>query len=310
MIIFVTLNAAIDKTYFFENFSVGTTNRTRQQHIEPGGKGNNGAKVAHALGYQKVLATGFLGGTNGEMIRKLLDERNISHHFIEIKGESRTCLTILDESLQIETEILEEGPIVSSHEWQELCEFLQLQIKEDTLVVLSGSVPKGLSDRAYNELIQIVHTSGGKTILDSSGEAFRKGLEMKPFAVKPNENELKQWLKKDEISLEDAIQAGKLLNSQGIAMVCISLGEMGAILVSKGKVYRASNPKIDVMNTIGCGDAMVAGFAVGLAENMELEQIFALASACGAANAMQRFAGMISIDDVEQLKKRIQISQL
>ncbi|MBM7585959.1 1-phosphofructokinase/tagatose 6-phosphate kinase [Bacillus pakistanensis] len=309
MITTITLNAALDTTYYLPSFTLGQTNRLKDLHVEPGGKGINVAKVLDSLG-EKVVAGGFVGGSNGKKIAHLLAHRNIPHEFVTIQGESRVCLTILNEELKEETEILEQGPMILDEEWLKICEFVKKAAMESKIITLSGSLPKGVPVNGYSQLIEIIQQNGAKAILDTSGEPLRHGLCSGPFAVKPNEQELKQLIKKEILTLTDAIDAGKNILKQGVQYVCISLGREGALLINKDEVFHVKAPEIEVVNTIGCGDAMLAGLASGFEKELPIEEILSLATAYGTANALQPFAGKVDVKDIDYLLKDIEVYKL
>ncbi|TCP22333.1 1-phosphofructokinase/tagatose 6-phosphate kinase [Scopulibacillus darangshiensis] len=309
MITTLTLNAALDKTYYLQTLSIGQTNRLRDVHIEPGGKGINVAKVLHSLGLE-VTAGGFIGGNNGKVISALLQDRGVGHEFIGIQGESRTCLTIIDNEREEETEILESGPNISSEDWEKICHFTDAAAKKSTIMTLSGSLPQGVPADGYGQLIDIIKQNGSKAILDSSGAALRYGLEKAPFAVKPNERELKQWLNKETLSLSEALEAGKMFIQKGIQYVCLSLGKEGALFFTRDEVFHVKAPVVNAVNTIGCGDAMVAGLAAGFYQNLPARDVILLAAACGSANAMMPQAGQVALTDLEELRKQVVVKKI
>ncbi|MFD2444352.1 1-phosphofructokinase [Bacillus sp. CGMCC 1.16607] len=309
MITTITLNAALDKTYYLPKLSLGETNRLQQLHVEPGGKGVNVAKVLHTLGVN-VCTSGFIGGSNGKRITQLLDERNISHDFIAIQGESRECLTIIDNEAKQETEILEVGPEISSDEWDRLCFHMKKIAKKSEMIILSGSLPLGVPDEGYGKLIDIIQQNGSKAILDTSGSALLYGIESAPFVIKPNEHELKQVLKKETITFQEAVEVGKTLIEKGIQNVCISFGKEGAVLITQNATYRVKVPPMNIVNTIGSGDSMLAGLAAGFYTNLPVEETLVLASACGAANALQPSAGRVELTEVRRLINQIEIIKM
>ncbi|MCP3741536.1 1-phosphofructokinase [Rossellomorea sp. BNER] len=309
MITTITLNAALDTTYYLPSFTLGRTNRLKDLHVEPGGKGINVAKVLYSLG-EKIIAGGFVGGSNGMKITELLEERNIPHEFVNIQEDSRVCLTIINEEIKEETEILEQGPTITDEEWSTICDYVKKAATKSKIITLAGSLPKGVPVDGYSQLIEIIQQNGSKAILDTSGEPLRHGLNSGPFAVKPNEHELRQLINKEILTLTDAIDAGKNLLKKGVQYVCISLGGEGALLLNQEEVYHVKAPEIEVVNTIGCGDAMLAGLASGFDKELPIEQILSLATACGAANALQPYAGKVDLDDIEHLRKDIEVFRL
>ena len=309
MITTITLNTAIDQVYEVESLDVGGTNRVSAITQEAGGKGMNVAKVLQYLGAE-VNVGGFAGGTNGKKIRQLLKKRAIPSELISVSGESRICLTVLDSLNSEVTELLESGPEISIEEWQSMLEWVKQKSKIVKWFALSGSLPKGLPTTAYAELIQIIHANGAKAVLDSSGDALRNGIEAKPFAIKPNEHEIAAILGKTAITETELLEAGGRFVSEGIDHVCLTLGEEGAIFVNQYGYFKANAPSIDVINTVGSGDAFVGGLLYGLAQNEEISKAYKRAIACGSVNAMYRAIGFIDLGQVEVLMEQITIEKI
>lgn len=299
MITTVTLNAAIDKTYYVPSFIPGEVHRVTRQVAEPGGKGNNVAKVIRLLGGE-VTASGFIAGNNGAFIETGMQARGIHTAFIVASGESRVCLNIMDEASGLSTELLEQGPVVGRAQLAQLKQDLLELARNSRIVVLSGSLLPGASAELYAELIGIVKEAGARAYLDTSGIALSAGIEAKPHFVKPNEHELAVWLGKVSLTENECIEAAKKLFDEGISQVCVTLGERGTIAVIDGQVFRVSPPSIQAINTVGCGDSFVAGMAFSEACGDAPVDRLRIATAAAAANAMSERAGHIE-DDVFNL---------
>ncbi|MCJ8010917.1 1-phosphofructokinase [Paenibacillus sp. KQZ6P-2] len=310
MITTVTLNAAIDKTYYLPSFPMGKVSRVQRFHAAPGGKGINVAKVVAQLGVP-VTATGFVGGMNGEIIKQMLTQMEIAHDFISVEGESRICLNILDEANGTSTELLEPGPTVNDAALKEMEVRIGELASRSKIVCFSGSLPAGVPKDFYVKLVSIAKEAGAYVILDASGDALRFGLEAKPDMIKPNEDEVAALLG-IEVTDEDALQKAveTLLQKYEMDRISVSLGGAGSLTASKGSSYRVTTPKVEVVSTVGCGDSFVAGMAVSLARNLPLEEGLAMASAAGTSNAMTDQAGLIELEEFEQLRKQVQIDRL
>ncbi|MDQ0252727.1 1-phosphofructokinase family hexose kinase [Evansella vedderi] len=310
MITTITLNTALDTTYYLSHVKFGCTNRVNKSFVEPGGKGVNVAKILHILG-QEITVSGYAAGYNGKKIKHLLSSKNIPHHFVEVEGESRVCLTLMDESSNEETEILETGPVISPQDWDEICVYVEEISKTSKYVVLSGSLPVNCPEDGYAQLINIINKYDSRAILDTSGAPLKQAINnSSPFLIKPNEHEIKELLGKEKVTKEDIIEACQFLHSKGIKNICISLGKDGAMFSTKEKVYHAIPPQIEVINTIGCGDAMVAGLVKGFYDNLTISETLSLAVACGSANALQPFAGLVKVNDVERLKEEVVVNHI
>lgn len=304
MITAVTYNAALDKTYVLDCFKKNEVNRPEKVLFEPGGKGNNVAKVLHTLGIP-VTASGFTGGSNGRLIERLLEEKGIQHDFIRIKGDSRTCISIVEkESLAEQTELLENGPEAAEADWMKWKDKLSELAAKSRFVVFSGSLPQGLSSEAYKESISLVHEAGSKAALDTSGTALLKGIESAPFLIKPNCHEFLSLIQKEEFLMSDFVSFADDLHTKGTEYVCVTLGKEGAVLSERGNIFAARPPSIKAVNAVGSGDAFLAGMLAGLYQKKEPADALALAIASSAANALKWSAGSISKNDIaEQLKK-------
>ncbi|WP_043932468.1 1-phosphofructokinase family hexose kinase [Bacillus sp. EB01] len=296
MILTVTLNAAIDKTYWIPGFSLGGTNRVLKQAAEPGGKGVNVAKVLSSLG-KEVNVTGFVGGDTGKELQRLLGGFNIGQRWFEIDGETRTCLNIIDEESNRETEILEQGIEVSREEWANFLSGFKTLVSECEMVLISGSLPAGLEHGSYRDLVEVIKAQGKTVGLDTSGLAFKEGLKSKPSFIKPNIAELNEFCGKVLKDEDEIIHEAVKLYKSGINHVFVSLGKEGAIGVSCEGVFRAKLPPIIPLNTVGSGDATFAGIGYNLARNGNTEQCLRSGMAAGMANALQQRAGRIDLDD-------------
>lgn len=309
MILCVNLNAAVDRTLVVEGFEVGQVRRVREVRSVPGGKGSNVAKIVALLG-RPVTVTGFAGGATGRSIEWGLAERGVKPAFIQVGGESRICYNILDPVGGTQTELLEPGVPVTVQQWDAFRTRFRQLAGQARVVTLSGSLPGGLEPGAYNDLISVAREAGARVILDSSGEPLRQGLQAGPYMVKPNQDELEALLGVPEKTPPACVQAANELQNYGIQLVVISLGEHGSVVVAGGRAWQVVPPVVEAVNTVGCGDALVAGFAIGLAEGMSLEDTMRLATAAAAAKAESLVPGECDPAEVERLVPLVQIQPL
>jgi tagatose 6-phosphate kinase len=300
MITTVTLNAAIDKTYYLSHFQLGTVSRAKKMLAVPGGKGINVARVIHQLG-EKVLAAGFVGGSNGQFIKSELNKLGMDYDFVEVKGESRLCLNIIDESDQSSTELLEPGPMIKSEDISAIKKRIRKLSIISALITFSGSAPEGVPSNIYAELIDIAKSEGAKVLLDTSGNNLVEALKSQPFLIKPNEDEVEKLIGKKLKKENDLYDSIHQLMKSGIACVIVSLGEKGSIAGYNGELFRIKAPRIKAVNTVGCGDSFVAGMAYALYHDIPIVEGLCLATAVGSANALTAQAGFIKPKDVERL---------
>ena len=309
MITSITLNAAIDQVYEVESMEMGGTNRVSSITQDVGGKGMNVAKVLHYSG-ANVDVGGFAGGLNGVRIRSLLEKHKIASDLISVKGESRVCLTVLDKNKSEGTELLEGGPDISEAEWYSMLDWARQKSESVKWFALSGSLPKGVPPTAYADLIRIMNENGANVILDSSGEALQNGIMAKPFAIKPNEHEIAALLGKSIVTESELFKVGRCFVDAGIEHVCFTLAGEGAIFVNKSGCFKADAPQIDIVNTVGSGDAFVGGLLYGLSHDEVYSVAYKRAIACGSVNAMYSAIGFIDLEQVEAFMEQITIRKI
>lgn len=309
MILTVTLNAAIDKRYVVEDFQVGEVNRVLECTYTPGGKGLNVSKPASIAG-AKVVATGFVGGHAGHYIEDELKPFGIESAFYHMKEESRSCINIWDTVQKKQTEFLEPGFTVTEEDFDGFVKKFQTLVADADVVAMSGSVPKGLDGTAYQRLVSIVKEAGKKVILDTSGKLLTAGIQAKPTMIKPNIDEIRMLTGSRCDDLDEIIEAAKQIHENGVEIVAVSLGGDGAIVVSGEGTYRAIVPKIDAVNTVGCGDSMIAGFALGLSEGLSICDALKKASAISAAAALREETGFFVKEDMEEIFPQVKIEKI
>ena len=309
MILTVTLNAAIDKRYVVDGYQVGEVNRVRECAYVPGGKGLNVSKPASIYG-AKVIATGFVGGHAGNYIEDALKPFGIESAFYHVEAESRSCINIWDTVNHVQTEFLEPGFTLTEEDFRGFEAKYRELVKEADVVAMSGSVPKGLDGSAYQRLVKIAKEAGKPVILDTSGRLLEMGIEACPTMIKPNIDEILMLTGKSCSDFWDIVEAAKAIHQKGVDIVAVSLGAEGSVVVCEEGIFRARVPKIDAVNTVGCGDSMIAGFAIGLSEQLPMQDILRKASAISAASAMREETGFFVKEDMEALLPKIEIESL
>lgn len=306
MILTVTLNAAIDKRYVVRDVQMNAVNRVEECKYSAGGKGLNVSRVA-AIAGEEVTATGFVGGHAGNFIVDELEKWGIKNGFVHISGESRSCINIYNEANQMQTEFLEPGGYVTIENKDELLRRYMDLVEQSSVVAISGSVPKGVDSSMYKLLIRIAKEHNKKVILDTSGKLLEECIGEKPTMIKPNIDEIRMLTGKNVESIADVIEVAKEIQSRGIEIVVVSLGEKGSVIVCKEGIFQAVVPKIDAVNSVGCGDSMIAGFAIGLLKNIPMIDTIKLASAISAANALRIETGFFIKKDMEELLTKIEV---
>jgi tagatose 6-phosphate kinase len=299
----VTLNAAIDKTYYLSQLEKGRVIRAEKVMATAGGKGVNVARVLRQLGHEEVTATGFVGGYNGRFIAEQVEQLGIAEEFVKVPGESRLCLNFIDRGDGSSTEVLEPGPDLWPEQAEQMREKLGLLASQSRLVIFSGSIPQGLSSDFYADLIRLASSSGAEVFLDTSGTALSQGIQAGPQWIKPNEDEIRPWMSgTGEQATADAVIR---LMHKGLSHVVVTLGADGALAGIRGDLYRVRIPVMETVNTVGSGDAFVAGFAYGHVRDWTPEQCLRHAAAAGCANALSPIAGDLRASDHERLCREV-----
>ena len=303
MILTVSCNPAIDKTYNTSNVMIGQVNRMRDLVSIPGGKAVNVTKVLRQFDAH-VTATGFIGGYTGEFIEEQLRDMGVNTSFTTIRGLTRSNMNIIGDDGYV-TEILEPGPKILSFEREDFMDRFRELVKISEYVVLSGSLTEGLSEDFYAKLIKICNESGSKAFLDASGEPLKRGIEAVPYCIKPNRRELEYAVGKKLTTEAEIIQAAYEYVKNGISKVVVSMGDKGLLQITKTKVIKAVPPHIKKVNTVGCGDCVVAAMILGMIQGLEDEDIMKFAAGVSAANATTLESGMIPQDKMDQIIEEV-----
>lgn len=310
MILTITLNPSVDIAYQLDTFHLDTVNRVEKVQKTAGGKGLNVTRVLKQVG-EDVIATGFIGGEIGSYVKKQLTRNDIKNSFVEIGNETRNCIAVLHDGQQ--TEILEQGPTIQEHEALNFIEHLEIILNNVEVVVISGSLPKGLASNYYVEIVELCKQCDVAVVLDCSGEALKKVLEsqQKPTVIKPNTEELSQLIGKnitDDIQELKSVLSGQLF--QGIEWIVVSLGAKGAFAKHNDKFYRVKIPKINVVNPVGSGDSTVAGIAASLAHALPDVGLLKNANVLGMLNAQEEQTGYVNLEYSEVLYSQIEVEEV
>ncbi len=282
MIYTLTLNPALDYVVKTEEFLPGGLNRMQSEQLFVGGKGINVSRVLKTLGVSST-AMGFVAGFTGKEIEEGLTKEGIKTDFVRLdRGNSRINIKIKSRQ---ETELNAKGPKVDTSAKEQLFEKLDSLEKGDILV-MSGSNANGLSDDIYAVIMQSLGGRGIDFVVDTSGELLKKSLCFKPWLIKPNKQEMEQFFDCRIESTDRALLYAKRFLEYGPKNILLSLGKEGAILVdSRENAYKVTAPSGKVVNTVGAGDSMVAGFLAGCCSYENIEDRLRLAAAAGSATA-------------------------
>lgn len=306
MILCLNLNAAIDKTIVVSSFEINRIHRPESVTALAGGKGCNVARALKTLREIPVVS-GWVGGFAGRFIETELQREGIQTDFIHTDFESRTCTSILDREKQTMTEIYEAGESVPLDKINELREHIRKVIGNYRAITLSGSLPPGVPPDFYADLIKIAQKENVITFLDTSGEALSRGIEARPFFVKPNETEARSLLGlKSKETIEFTLAASEI-SKRYETKVLLSLGANGAVAAQEQEFFIVKSPGVEAQSAVGSGDCTLAGFAYGILCGSSFEESVVCGVAAGTANTLTIGAGRFKIEDFEKLRGQVQI---
>ena len=278
----VTFNPSLDYIVSVKDFRSGMTNRTSSELMLAGGKGINVSIVLGNLGI-KSTALGFIAGFTGDEIVRRLHNGGINSEFIKINdGISRINIKL--KSID-GTEINGQGPHIDSSHIEQLMNRLR-RLESGDVLVLAGSIPAGISDNIYKDIMDMLKDKGVQIMVDATSRLLTNVLEYNPFFIKPNQHELGDIFNVTLNTQEEVIPYALELKKMGAVNVCVSMGGKGAILVADdGNVYKAKAPDGILKNSVGAGDSLVAGFLSGWIEKKDYEYAFRKGVATGSASA-------------------------
>lgn len=285
MIYTLTFNPSLDYIVTVSDFTCGIVNRTEEEIIFPGGKGINVSMVLKNLGFEST-ALGYYAGFTGDKLKSLLEEKGIRTDFISVKS-GMTRINVKIRSNQ-ESEINAQGPAISEEDIQKLYEKLDGLVDGDILV-MAGSIPAIMPQTIYMDIMKHLQEKKLKIVVDATKELLINVLPFCPFLIKPNNYELGEIFHVEIKEKTDVIHYAKQLQEKGARNVLVSMAGEGAVLVAEdGNVYQAEAPKGTVINSVGAGDSMVAGFLAGYLEEENYEKAFKMGLYTGSATAFSK----------------------
>lgn len=301
MIYTVTFNPSLDYIVSVDDFQVGRTNRTTSEMLLPGGKGINVSTVLRNLGIEST-ALGFVAGFTGEELERELKHMGVQSGLIRLdQGITRINLKLKN----IEgTEINGQGPMIGEDEIAQLDERLGRLGRGDVLV-LAGSIPASMPDDMYRRILSYLDGKGVLTAVDATRELLLNVLEYHPFLIKPNNHELGEIFGVDLHTRDEVVPYGRKLQEQGARNVLVSMAGEGAVLIAEdGSVYSTPAPEGTLVNGVGAGDSMVAGFLAGWLERKEYRHAFYMGVAAGSASAFSEH--LATGQEIEAIYRQLQ----
>lgn len=300
MIYTVTFNPSLDYIAGVENFRLGLTNRTCFELLLPGGKGINVSIVLMNLGITST-ALGFIAGFTGDEVVRRLQDMGVRNGFIRVE-EGFTRINLKLKTID-GTEINGQGPVISEEKVQTLMKQLG-QLKQDDVLFLSGSIPASMPNDAYRRIMELLDGKGVQTIVDASGKLLMNVLPYHPFLIKPNHHELGEIFGVTPKTREEVIPYGRKLQEKGAQNVLVSMAGEGAVLIAAdGSIHEAPAPKGTLVNGVGAGDSMVAGFMAGYMEQQNYEYAFHMGLATGSASAFSE--NLATKQEIEAVYRQI-----
>ena len=306
----VTLNPAMDKTLIVPGFSHRRVIRVERSFSYPSGKGINVARSLIRLGLS-TLCLGFIAGHIGRWIEEELDREGIPHRFTRVEGETRVNITLRDPLSGLEIHLVERGFEVDEADVERFMKGFSFHLGGGvSWAAICGSAPPGVPHELYAEMIAESKRRGVKAALDTSGGSLKAGLKGIPDLVKPNREELGELMGGDLTGMEALLGAVSELHAMGIRWVAVSLGEEGALGSDGREVWLARPPEVEPVNTVGAGDAMLAGLIFGLESEMGIDEALAFGVAVGTESVLEDGPCYTDPERVGEILKKVKLERV
>jgi len=305
----ITLNPAIDQTVSIPNFQAGKVNRVQGSQSDAGGKGVNVASNLADFGLP-VSVTGFLGEENTHLFERLFAQKKIADRFVRILGSTRIGIKISDEVNQETTDINFPGQTPTQADIHALMDIVDALIPDHGWFVMAGSIPAGCPQDIYRDLVERVTRQGRSVALDTSGEGLRLALPAIPTLVKPNLDELQELIGHPLPTQAEVIVAARQWLSRGMQTVVVSMGSQGALFVEADQVILAKPPRVNVISTVGAGDAMVSGVVAGKIRAASLAECARLGTSFAVSVISRVGSGLPAKEVIEAIKQQVVIQNI
>ncbi|MGY5613599.1 1-phosphofructokinase [Vibrio brasiliensis] len=307
-VVTITLNPALDLTGTLDRLNTGSVSLVEKSNLHAAGKGVNVAKVLSDLG-ANVTVTGFLGKDNPELFQQLFDQIGVDNQFIEVEGATRINVKLVESSGQV-SDINFPGVQVTPADVMRFEQTLFSLAETHDYFVLAGSLPGGVSAEQCATWIEQLRQKGKKVLFDSSKSALRAGIDARPWLIKPNEEELGDFIGQHLTTPEQCQTAAETLSDKGIENIVVSMGADGVMWLNQGQWLRAQPPRMNVISTVGAGDTLVAGLCWGHMQSMQKQELLRFATALSALAVSQVGVGLTSEEQLENIKLQTEVSEL
>ncbi|MBG6186597.1 1-phosphofructokinase family hexose kinase [Flavobacterium sp. CAN_S2] len=298
-IVTITVNSALDKSTHFKGLVPEQKIRCEEPRFDAGGGGINVSKAISRLGGTS-LAVFTSGGPTGKMLEELVAKEGIAYEAVAVESWTRESFVAVDDNTNSQYRFGFTGGKISEEESERILE--TIAALKPKFLVASGSLNEGLSANFYSKIAEIAKKSNAKLIVDTSGEALKKALEVGVYMIKPNVGELAKLIGVERLELEEVNEAAKQIIAKGGAeIVVVSLGPQGAVLVTKDDYEFVPAPNVAKKSTVGAGDSMVGGMVWALSQNKSLKEVIRWGVACGSAATMNEGTQLFKFEDAKRL---------
>ncbi|MDO8876033.1 MAG: 1-phosphofructokinase family hexose kinase [Pseudolabrys sp.] len=306
----ITMNPAIDVSTSVDRMTPVHKLRCANAQHDPGGGGINVARIVQKLGGD-VTAVYPLGGATGQLLRRMVENEGIRGATFEVRDETRLSFTVLESETGDEYRFVLPGPPLSVPEWQQGIEELKRLADRPGILVMSGSLPPGVPDDFYARVARMAKDRGTKVVLDTSGPALSAALQEGMYLIKPNLRELRELTGQALMDEKSWVEACRALVDTGQAeVVALTLGDQGALLVSRDAAVRARALPIEPVSTVGAGDSFLGAMVWALAAGQELADAFRYGVAAGSAALITPGTELCHLDDVERLYGQVIVQSI
>lgn len=310
MINTVTLNPAIDHILYLPRFRRNITNRIRSTQTTMGGKGTHVSLNLRLMG-SPSRAFGFAFGKTGQRIIDMLREGGVEPYFIyDARGESRTNYLLVEEETKDATLVADRGPMPDGEQTEAFYRLLSETVQDGDYLALSGDTSNFPDPWIYNHILERLSNKEIRVFLDASGKSLQRGMEASPFLAKPNRDELAALVGETLTGDADVLRAIRKVDKYNIRVLAVSLGGDGSIVRAEDTLYRVYPPKVQVYNTVGCGDCYLGGLLHGFEQGMEMEEILRYATAVSAATAESPLSVLFDVERARELLDHVRIERI
>lgn len=309
MIATITLNPCVDKTLCIRGFYFGGMNRVERHRADVSGKGIN-VSIALKQMEREVMTFGFSYENGNEMLNRAMRGYGIDYRSVLVPGTLRENMKVMDEERAVTTELNQKGEYVPEEKLEEFERLLDRYLDEIDILVVTGSVPEGVPADYYEHLIAKASRRNIRTILDAEGELFLNGLKSKPYLIKPNLYEFKSAFGVKGSDMAELIRVCRKIIDDGVKVICLSMGDKGAVIVDKNDAYICRPTQIEVKSTQGAGDSLVAGICAAMEEGRGLEDMLKYGVAAAQGSLIKEGTLLCGLEEFEHFKSEVTVERL